>query len=95
MILLYLLVWYLMFKVMRMSIKTEMTFKELKKQYRLRVVIIYLMLILQIINFYQSVTVIIYGLIAFSYIFDANMDRQMIKMIEKYNEENKDNKGNK
>lgn len=95
MILLYLLVWYLMIKVMRMSIKTVMTFKELKKQYRLRVVIIYLMLILQIINFYQSVTVIIYGLIAFSYIFDANMDRQMIKMIEKYNEENKDNKGNK
>lgn len=95
MILLYLLVWYLMIKVMRMSIKTVMTFKELKKRYWLRVVIIYLMLILQIINFYQSVTVIIYGLIAFSYIFDANMDRQMIKMIEKYNEENKDNKENK
>lgn len=95
MILLYLLVWYLMIKVMRMSIKTVMTFKELKKRYCLRVVIIYLMLILQIINFYQSVTVIIYGLIAFSYIFDANMDRQMIKMIEKDNEENKDNKENK
>lgn len=79
----------LMIKAFRLNAKWNITITELEERYYTKIAIIIGHILFEFIYLEQTFVVLVYGLLAFSWIVSANKDRNMILWFKNNDDENK------